>query len=80
MKAYSMTLDGYRRFKNGIRLSLPKEVAGDVLAQFDAYRDLIFSIQSTARMIVETQTEMHPAHRELVQMIVDATEQVEFET
>jgi len=36
-------------------------------------RHVLYMIYCNAIYIVETQTEMHPAHRELVQMIVDAT-------
>lgn len=36
--------------------------------------ELIFAVNSNAKAIVIDQTEMHPAHRELVQMLVDATQ------
>jgi hypothetical protein len=74
-----MKYDEYRRFRNAVRVSVEAEPAADILGKFDDLRDLIYSIRSTAKMIVETQTEMHPAHRALVQQIVDATMQVEFE-
>ena len=74
-----MKYDEYRKFKMAVRLSVPHDVAADMLGKFDDLRDLIWAIRSNAQYIVETQTEMHPAHRALVQQIVDATRQVEFE-
>lgn len=74
-----MKYDEYRKFRYVIRALIAHESAKDILNEFDRLRDVIYGIRSTAKMIVETQTEMHPAHRALVQQIVDATRQVEFE-
>lgn len=50
---------------------------GEPDSQDDKYLTaLVCRVNAHAHMIVETQTEMHPAHRDLVQMIVDATEKV----
>ena len=43
--------------------------------QIQRLEEKLSHIHAQARMIVETQTEMHDGHRELVQMIVDATQE-----